>query len=113
MVMDTPMVEESFGELFGQSVSVGLTNILGKSGAEATLKKIGLGPFPGDPDGFDAGLVAIFQRAGARAIERQILKVLFNMMSERFLDESKEDFAGQVQEMRLRFAATGGGGEKP
>lgn len=112
LAVDSQRATASFNELFGQSVVVGLTNILGKSGAEAILKNIGLGPFPTDPEGVEAGLVAVFQKAGARAIERQILKVLFDRVSERFLDETGDDFAKQVDEVRRRFGTAGTGGAK-
>ncbi len=101
--MDSRKTGASFDELFGQSVAAGLTNILGESGAEATLKHIGLGPFPSDPLAVESGIEVIFQRVGAPAIKRQILKVLFDKMSERFLDENKDDFAKQVEEVRQKF----------
>jgi hypothetical protein len=103
----------SFERLFGESVAAGLASILGKSGAEATLKHMGLGPFPTDPVAVESGLVAIFKRSGAQAIERQILKALFAAMSERFLDDDRKEFPAMVEMVKQKFMPAAGGGGAP
>jgi len=98
--------EQLFSELFAECFVVGLTNVLGPSGAQATIKHLGVSTSP-DVDKIDEGLKKMFAVPGAKVIERQIIKVLFEKMNERFLEESRLTFSEQVEEVRRRLEPVG------
>jgi hypothetical protein len=105
--MEGRLDDAAFDGIFGDAVLTGLANILGPSGTQATIKYMGLGPSPRDPDKVDAALVAVFQKPGALVIERQIVRALFDKLDERYPDEHHVSFGQRVDEVRRRFEATG------
>ena len=97
----------TFQMLFNQAVTMGLTDVLGATGARAAFFHLGLSD-SSDAKKVHEGLVHFFG-SGTQALEASILRELYSRLGSRFDPGVSMTFSGFVNEARkLHSRATGG-----
>ncbi len=83
-----------------------MSDVLGESGTKATLFHLKFGDIPYEPEKINNRLVELFNKGGARMIERQVLKRLFDEMGEMYEDVDGLSFATQIERAESEYRNT-------
>jgi len=83
-----------------------MTDVLGQSGADAMVVLLNLGDIPYEPEEIDEKLTRTFRRAGAKVIERQVLKLIFDEIVDRFDERDDLPFIKQVELAGRQYMTT-------
>lgn len=97
--------QRPFQAMFNQAVTVGITEVLGSAGANATFYHLGLEQ-SADPRRVHERLVGFFG-AGTQALEASILRVLFARIGSQFDPGESMTFVGFVADARRLYGRRG------
>ena len=76
--------KNSFTKIYDESIRVGLTSIIGSSGAQAIYTNLNLQLCLDNPDDFHKSLFSLFKEYGTGLLEKAILKQLSSKIGENF-----------------------------
>jgi hypothetical protein len=103
-VLDVLSADKHFSALLRDSISEGMSRVIGVDGTQAMLYYIGL-PSLDDPEKFHGKLAEIFG-SGTAALERAILQQLHQAVGVSSTPMNDHDFVNQVELAKQSFGET-------
>jgi len=98
----------NFARILNNSIIEGMTNVLGKSGAESIMINWKLQDCMDKPSVFHNRLFSVLKEPGTGVIERAIVKDLFRAIEERYHESEEAGFENSIHLARRLFLTIGG-----
>jgi hypothetical protein len=98
MSMQSPRLV--FDSMVKESVRQGLSYTLGTNGYDVIQRRLNLEASVNQPGKLHNALVSIFQEPGASVLEREIIRRLYGLVGERFVETPGFAFESYVEEAR-------------
>lgn len=95
----------TFNSIRRQAIRQGLSNVLGASGATATIINFGLDAYEDNPAAFHNSLHSLFKVPGTEILEKSIVKEIYAQMGERFNSSESFDYVTQMNFAKKLYGA--------